>query len=201
MKKVFMGGFGVINYALLDEKRAVFGAISAVLSYPEKRFMNDRFLLEETFENPKTLELITAFWEEISELTFGEITETYVDTFDFNKKTTLYMTFYKFEDARERGQMLAKLKVLYEMFGLLPDDAELTDYLPLMLEFIDAGDWYMDDRAGDSIELLIGVIEDGSYHLLQALEEAGNPYRFVIEAMRNELRVCVKQGEEKQHVE
>ncbi|WP_246369412.1 nitrate reductase molybdenum cofactor assembly chaperone [Listeria rustica] len=201
MKKVFMGGFGVINYALLDEKRAVFGAISAVLSYPEKRFMNDRFLLEETFTNPKTLELITAFWEEISALTFGEITETYVDTFDFNKKTTLYMTFYKFEDARERGQMLAKLKVLYEMFGLLPDDAELTDYLPLMLEFIDAGDWYMDERSGDSIELLIGVIEDGSYHLLQALEEAGNPYRFVIEAMRNELRVCVKQGEEKQHVE
>ncbi|MBC1937336.1 nitrate reductase molybdenum cofactor assembly chaperone [Listeria grandensis] len=196
-----MGGFGVINYALLDEKRAVFGAISAVLSYPEKRFINDRFLLLETFQNPKTLELITAFWEEISALTFGEITETYVDTFDFNKKTTLYMTFYKFEDARERGQMLAKLKVLYEMFGLLPDDAELTDYLPLTLEFIDAGDWYLDARSGDSMELLIGVIEDGSYHLLQALEEAGNPYRFVIEAMRNELRVCVKQGEEKQHVE
>ncbi|KGL37692.1 nitrate reductase molybdenum cofactor assembly chaperone [Listeria newyorkensis] len=191
----------MINYALLDEKRAVFGAISAVLSYPEKRFINDRFLLLETFENPKTLALITAFWEEISALTLGEITETYVDTFDFNKKTTLYMTFYKFEDARERGQMLAKLKVLYEMFGLLPDDAELTDYLPLMLEFIDAGDWYLDERSGDSIELLIGVIEDGSYHLLQALEEAGNPYRFVIEAMRNELRVCVKQGEEKQHVE
>ncbi|WP_342354436.1 nitrate reductase molybdenum cofactor assembly chaperone [Listeria grandensis] len=191
----------MINYALLDEKRAVFGAISAVLSYPEKRFINDRFLLLETFQNPKTLELITAFWEEISALTFGEITETYVDTFDFNKKTTLYMTFYKFEDARERGQMLAKLKVLYEMFGLLPDDAELTDYLPLMLEFIDAGDWYLDARSGDSMELLIGVIEDGSYHLLQALEEAGNPYRFVIEAMRNELRVCVKQGEEKQHVE
>ncbi|WP_430535726.1 nitrate reductase molybdenum cofactor assembly chaperone [Listeria rocourtiae] len=191
----------MINYALLDEKRAVFGALSAVLSYPEKRFINDRFLLLETFKNPKTLDLITAFWEEISTLTFGQITETYVDTFDFNKKTTLYMTFYKFEDARERGQMLAKLKVLYEMFGLLPDDAELTDYLPLMLEFIDAGDWYMDDRSGDSIELLIGVIEDGSYHLLQALEEAGNPYRYVIEAMRNELRICVKQGEEKQHVE
>ncbi|MBC1436235.1 nitrate reductase molybdenum cofactor assembly chaperone [Listeria rocourtiae] len=196
-----MGGFGVINYALLDEKRAVFGALSAVLSYPEKRFINDRFLLLETFKNPKTLDLITAFWEEISTLTFGQITETYVDTFDFNKKTTLYMTFYKFEDARERGQMLAKLKVLYEMFGLLPDDAELTDYLPLMLEFIDAGDWYMDERSGESIELLIGVIEDGSYHLLQALEAAGNPYRYVIEAMRNELRVCVKQGEEKQHVE
>ncbi|MBC1890805.1 nitrate reductase molybdenum cofactor assembly chaperone [Listeria booriae] len=195
-----MGGFGVIDYALLNEKRAVFGALSAILSYPEKRFINDKFLFSEVFQKADSGELLHAFWEEMSELTFGEITETYVDTFDFNKKTTLYMTFYKFEDARERGQMLAKLKVLYEMFGLLPDDAELTDYLPLMLEFIDAGDWYMDERASDSIELLIGVIEDGSYHLLQELEKAGNPYRYIIEALRQEMRVCVKQGGQ-QHVE
>ncbi|MBC2165163.1 nitrate reductase molybdenum cofactor assembly chaperone [Listeria booriae] len=195
-----MGGFGVIDYALLNEKRAVFGALSAILSYPEKRFINDKFLFSEVFQKADSGELLQAFWEEMSALTFGEITETYVDTFDFNKKTTLYMTFYKFEDARERGQMLAKLKVLYEMFGLLPDDAELTDYLPLMLEFIDAGDWYMDERASDSIELLIGVIEDGSYHLLQELEKAGNPYRYIIEALRQEMRVCVKQGGQ-QHVE
>ncbi|WP_311774306.1 nitrate reductase molybdenum cofactor assembly chaperone [Listeria booriae] len=190
----------MIDYALLNEKRAVFGALSAILSYPEKRFINDKFLFSEVFQKADSGGLLHAFWEEMSALTFGEITETYVDTFDFNKKTTLYMTFYKFEDARERGQMLAKLKVLYEMFGLLPDDAELTDYLPLMLEFIDAGDWYMDERASDSIELLIGVIEDGSYHLLQELEKAGNPYRYIIEALRQEMRVCVKQGGQ-QHVE
>ncbi|EUJ46012.1 hypothetical protein [Listeria rocourtiae] len=83
----------MINYALLDEKRAVFGALSAVLSYPEKRFINDRFLLLETFKNPKTLDLITAFWEEISTLTFGQITETYVDTFDFNKKNNALHDF------------------------------------------------------------------------------------------------------------
>lgn len=190
----------MIDYALLNEKRAVFGALSAILSYPEKRFINDKFLFSEVFQKADSGKLLHAFWEEMSALTFGEITETYVDTFDFNKKTTLYMTFYKFEDARERGQMLAKLKVLYEMFGLLPDDAELTDYLPLMLEFIDAGDWYMDERASDSIELLIGVIEDGSYHLLQELEKVGNPYRYIIEALRQEMRVCVKQGGQ-QHVE
>ena len=30
--------------------------------------------------------------------------------------------------------MLAKLKVLYEMFGLKMVDNELSDYLPLMLQ-------------------------------------------------------------------
>ncbi|WP_159101503.1 hypothetical protein [Listeria riparia] len=33
----------MIDYALLNEKRAVFGALSAILSYPEKRFINDKF--------------------------------------------------------------------------------------------------------------------------------------------------------------
>ena len=32
--------------------------------------------------------------------------------------------------------MLAKLKVLYEMFGLKMVDNELSDYLPLMLQFL-----------------------------------------------------------------
>ena len=31
--------------------------------------------------------------------------------------------------------MLAKLKVLYEMFGLKMVDNELSDFLPLMLQF------------------------------------------------------------------
>ena len=50
------------------------------------------------------------------------------------RKAPLYMTYNKFDTQKERGQMLAKLKVLYEMFGLEMVD-ELSDYLPLMLQF------------------------------------------------------------------
>ena len=45
------------------------------------------------------------------------------------------MTYNQFDTQKERGQMLAKLKVLYEMFGLKMVDNELSDYLPLMLQF------------------------------------------------------------------
>lgn len=45
------------------------------------------------------------------------------------------MTYNQFDTQKERGQMLAKLKVLYEMFGLKMVDNELSDYLPLMLIF------------------------------------------------------------------
>ena len=56
------------------------------------------------------------------------------------------MTFYKFEDGRERGQMLAKLKETYEMFGLGIAGSELSDYLPLMCEFLYAPNWQGHER-------------------------------------------------------
>ena len=43
--------------------------------------------------------------------------------------------------------MLAKLKVLYEMFGLKMIDNELSDYLPLMLQFLQVARWENDVRA------------------------------------------------------
>lgn len=43
--------------------------------------------------------------------------------------------------------MLAKLKVLYEMFGLKMVDNELSDYLPLMLQFLHVASWHNDPRA------------------------------------------------------
>ena len=67
--------------------------------------------------------------------------------------------------------MLAKLKVLYEMFGLEMVDNELSDYLPLMLEFLYVAQWQNDDRAEDNIEFVIMVIEDGTYAMLQQLRD------------------------------
>lgn len=191
MKRAFTEGFGVINSQKLHDKRSVFGKLSSLLAYPEKQILNEEFIFNQLdFAEKESGEFLASFWQEIKQLSFNEIEEKYVTTFDFSKTTTMYMTFYKFEDARERGQMLAKLKVLYEMFGLLAVDAELTDYLPLMLEFYEAGEWYNDTRIQD-IEVSFGVIEDGTYHLLSALQEENSPYQYVIQAVRTELKACL----------
>ena len=70
--------------------------------------------------------------------------------------------YNKFDTQKERGQMLAKLKVLYEMFGLKMVDNELSDYLPLMLQFLQIADWENDDRAQENLQLIIMIIEDGT---------------------------------------
>ena len=38
------------------------------------------------------------------------------------------MTYNKLTEQKERGQMLARLKVLYEMFGLEMPKSELSDF-------------------------------------------------------------------------
>ncbi len=92
------------------------------------------------------------------------------------------MTYNKFDTQKERGQRLAKLKVLYEMFGISEMvDNELSDYLPLMLQFLQVAEWRNDPRAEENIQLIIMIIEDGTYVMANALgENKYNPYAYVI---------------------
>ena len=56
-------------------------------------------------------------------------------TFDLQKRSSLYLTFYTEGDTRKRGMALLRLKRLYAAAGFRLDGRELPDYLPVMLEF------------------------------------------------------------------
>jgi nitrate reductase delta subunit len=61
--------------------------------------------------------------------------QRYVDTFDLQKRSSLYLTYFRHGDTRRRGLSLLRLKRLYRAAGLELEGAELPDYLPVMLEF------------------------------------------------------------------
>ena len=92
--------------------------------------------------------------------------------------------------------MLAKLKVLYEMFGLKMIDNELSDYLPLMLQFLQVARWENDVRAEDNLKLIIMIIEDGTYEMANHLAKNNNPYAYVIKALRQTLKACIVSNKE-----
>lgn len=189
-----MGGFGVIDLEKLYEEKQAFGFFANQLTYPDKLTYHPS-VLEESFDSshPSYADIET-YWALMHERSLDEIQEMYTYTFDFQKETTLFMTYVKYEDAKERGQMLAKLKVLYEMFGLDMPGGELSDFLPLMCEFIYIAEWIGDDRAPQSFGMLLAVMEDGSYHLLKALEKHNSPYFYLIRAMRTTFKSCIRQG-------
>ena len=58
----------------------------------------------------------------------------YVETFDFQRRHSLYLTYHAFGDRRQRGMALLALKQRFAAAGLELGDAELPDYLPVVLE-------------------------------------------------------------------
>ncbi|HLR54136.1 MAG TPA: molecular chaperone TorD family protein [Pseudogracilibacillus sp.] len=186
-----MGGSGVIDLERLYDEKDLFGFISEQLSYPEEVTLYDG-VLEEIISpaHPSYTDLKT-FVDGKKGERLQELQTKYTEIFDFQEDATLFMTYVKFEDSKGRGQMLARLKVLYEMFGLKIPEGELGDLLPLMCEFIYVSDWRGDTRAQQSFSLLLAILEDGSYHLMHALKKYDNIYYHLIRGMREIFKACI----------
>jgi nitrate reductase delta subunit len=61
--------------------------------------------------------------------------EEYVATFDFHKRASLHLSYYRDGDRRQRGMTLLGLKRRIREAGLELRGGELPDYLPALLEF------------------------------------------------------------------
>ena len=191
-----MEGFSVINLEKLSQYQESLGYLGQQMNFPEKMTFHPK-LFEDTITTAHPgYEDLVVYREIMMNYTLSEIKAIYTDTFDFSKKNPLYMTFNKFDTQKERGQMLAKLKVLYEMFGLKMIDNELSDYLPLMLQFLQVARWENDVRAEDNLKLIIMIIEDGTYEMANHLAKNNNPYAYVIKALRQTLKACIVSNKE-----
>ncbi len=63
------------------------------------------------------------------------VQEEYVATFDFHKRASLHLSYFRDGDRRQRGATLLGLKRRYREAGLELTGGELPDYLPAILEF------------------------------------------------------------------
>lgn len=198
-----MEGYGVINQHEFEQKRPIMQELSAMLLYPQGSPIKQQdFQLLELYgdSNKEVAANINRFFDYFSELTLLQQQEYYVQTFDFNKKTPLHMTFAKYEDAKERGQILVQLKIMYAMSGLELNSKELSDHLPLMLEFLANGEWIHANRL-QKWQLLFAIMEDGTYFLYQELKKQENPYQYVIQSVRILLKSCMELEMEAEKVE
>ena len=107
-----------------------------------------------------------------------EVAQHYVETFDLRRRSALYLTYYRHGDTRRRGMALLAFKTAYRAAGLEPAEAELPDYLPVVLDFAavaPAGEDLLRRHRAD-LELL-----------RRALHEAGTPYARVVDAVCAQL--------------
>lgn len=164
---------------LYDEIQTVFLTCSYLLSYPDQEFQDSLKEIEQDVGELPEGNLkanLQKFLAEASQLSLNELIHTYVYTFDFGKKTNLYVTYMTSGEQRERGADLLYLKNYYKLSGFEATDLELPDYLPLMLEFAGQVD-------GEILKPVFERYYENVLEIRDRLIEQNNLYRHILEAV------------------
>jgi len=168
------------NRPAAPARSRLYKLLSVLLQYPSSEVLGVRAELADAAralpESParRALEPFLTYWA-------GEPASTlpqhYVATFDLEKRSTLYLSYYLYGDRRQRGMAFVRLRQLYAATGLEPATRELPDYLPLVLEFAAAAP----AEAGTAV---LTEYRPALELLHRALVDAGSPYAGVIQALR-----------------
>jgi nitrate reductase delta subunit len=163
----------------MDHDRAAMKVASLLLQYPDERLRD----------------MIGGVWSEIEDVAFADfrngckdlmnflkdgplvrIQETYTRTFDLSSDTSLYLTYHKWGEGKERGESLLRLKQAYRAAGYEVLSGELPDFFPLVLEFFSIAPeglfqtfWH---EYGLQVEKIAG-----------ALERKGSPYGGIVRTL------------------
>ncbi|MCU0314541.1 MAG: nitrate reductase molybdenum cofactor assembly chaperone [Solirubrobacteraceae bacterium] len=101
--------------------------------------------------------------------------EEYVATFDFHKRASLHLSYYRDGDRRQRGATLLGLKRRYREAGFELTGGELPDYLPAMLEFAALA-------PGGDADAILARMRPGIELLRATLHELDSAYAQVLDA-------------------
>ncbi|MEU1882399.1 nitrate reductase molybdenum cofactor assembly chaperone [Streptosporangium sp. NPDC020072] len=123
--------------------------------------------------------LLLRFRDHVREQDTLDLAARYVTTFDRSGRRTLHLTYYTDGDTRRRGASLAEIKALYRASGWRPEEAELPDFLPLMLEFAAR----CPERGGPLLRGHRAALD----LLSAALHKYRSPYADVLDAVRATL--------------
>ena len=111
--------------------------LSVLLGYPDEALVEAlpelrKAAAELTRGEQRALEPLL---DGLAETPLAELRRAYVETFDFDRRCGLHLTYHTHGDRRQRGLELVRLKRRYAEAGLPFEGSELPDYLPVMLEF------------------------------------------------------------------
>lgn len=104
------------------------------------------------------------------------VREEYVATFDFHKRASLHLSYYRDGDRRQRGATLLGIKRRYREAGLELTGGELPDYLPAILEFAALA-------PGEDADAILGRMRPGIELLRASLHDLDSPYAQVLDAV------------------
>lgn len=152
--------------------------LSLLLDYPDEEILAcSRELLEAARALPPSpaREPILAFLAQRAEQAGSTAQREYVDSFDFAKRATLYLSFHAYGDRRQRGMAMLHLKQAYRAEGLALGEGALPDYLPAILEFT--------DQRPDAGAGVLADFRPALEVVRASLHEEGSAYALLLDAL------------------
>ncbi len=165
-----------------DEVTWLFHVASVLLRYPEidESVYLDRlaYLRKKTAgqQETKGREWILNTLDDWQQIPFITLCENYVEAFDFSEGSCLYLTAHEYGDGRARGEALVMLHNMYAVAGWQEATTELSDYLPLILEFLSL---YGNDPQTTLLQLRLAKVT----HRILAHLPSRNVFRGVFHAL------------------
>ena len=158
-------------------RETVLRIVSVLLEYPDEAALaaTDRLRAAAAQAPGRPGRDLVAFLDRRAELGAWAAREEYVATFDFHKRASLHLSYYRDGDRRQRGATLLGLKRRYREAGLELTGGELPDYLPAILEFAAFA-------PGPDADAILGRMRPGIELLRASLHDLGSPYAQVLDA-------------------
>jgi nitrate reductase delta subunit len=145
--------------------------LSVLLQYPDEQ-LADTAELERAASGSAQ---IARFLAHLRTRPLRELQASYVRTFDFDRRASLYLTYHTHGDRRQRGLELVRLKRRYADAGCPLTGPELPDYLPVLLEFA--------ELFPASGEALLNEHRAALELVRSRLHQTGSPYAALLDAL------------------
>ena len=158
-----------------------FKVLGLLASYPKPEWVShldecSAVLMQEKFLPKKPLQAVLAFIEELKIADLYAVQEEFVSTFDRGRSHSLHLFEHIHGESRDRGQAMVNLADAYEEKGLVIDQAELPDYIPLFLEFLSL-------CPVDEAVALLGEPIDIMATIAARLQKRGSSYAVLFDAL------------------
>lgn len=158
-----------------------FKILGLLMSYPKTAWLQhveecQSLLVRENILPKKHLQSVLAFIDTLKSSGIYNLQEDYVSTFDRGRSHSLHLFEHIHGESRDRGQAMVNLAAAYEEKGLIIDQAELPDYLPLFLEFLSL-------CPADEAFTLLGEPIDIVATIAARLRKRGSSYAVVFESL------------------
>ena len=159
-------------------REATFRVAAVLLEYPDESIFDATAKLREMAVEaggPGAPGLVS-FLDRRAGMDVWAAREEYVATFDFHKRASLHLSYFRDGDRRQRGATLLGLKRRYREAGLELDGGELPDYLPAILEFAALA-------LGKAADEVLARMRPGIELLRASLHEVQSAYAEVLDAI------------------